>query len=203
MQRSLLAQRSRARRGLTLMETAVVFGVVGMVLGGVWMAASSVYAKQRVNTTVVQIWQIANNVHARYTGRTLTASPTTAQMVSAGLFPAEMIRLQGNVASIINAWGGAVNAVVCPGGMSGVQGCPSPAVPVTMLQLDFLGLRPSECMSLFADLPAASQDGGPNAVALSASSSGSGWTVETLNTLVSVSHDFPDGCLAARFQFRL
>lgn len=39
----------RSFRGFSLIEAAIVLGVVGLVIGGIWTAASAISVKQRVN----------------------------------------------------------------------------------------------------------------------------------------------------------
>lgn len=40
------------RRGFSLVESAIVLGVVGLVLGGIWWAASAMRERQKINDLV-------------------------------------------------------------------------------------------------------------------------------------------------------
>jgi len=55
---------SRKTRGFTLTEVAIVMGVVGLILGGIWIAAAAVYTNHRVNTAYTQVMKIAQGVRA-------------------------------------------------------------------------------------------------------------------------------------------
>lgn len=50
------------RRGFSLVEAAIVLAVVGLVLGGIWVAAAAMYENYKVNKTVQDIFFIASNI---------------------------------------------------------------------------------------------------------------------------------------------
>lgn len=88
-----IRRRSRPQSGITLIELALVLGVAGILVGGIWVAASGAYEAHRVNQTVDQIRQIAENIRGRYaTASTIPrqdfAAFTQAQ-AALDLFPAE------------------------------------------------------------------------------------------------------------------
>ncbi len=45
-------------RGFNLVEAAIVLGVIGLVIGGIWVAASSVQSSMRVNQLTTDITTI-------------------------------------------------------------------------------------------------------------------------------------------------
>lgn len=49
------AMTRRTKKGFSLLETAVVLGVVGLVIGGIWVAASTVTRENQVNTAFSDI----------------------------------------------------------------------------------------------------------------------------------------------------
>ena len=49
------------RKGFNLIEAAIVLGVVGLVIGGIWVAASAVMENIKVNKTVEGVFTIARN----------------------------------------------------------------------------------------------------------------------------------------------
>lgn len=80
-------------QGMTMIELAVVLGVAGLLVGGVWVAASAANEAHRVNQTVEQIRQIVDNVRTRYTSVAvipqLPYTDLTQQVAAADGFPAE------------------------------------------------------------------------------------------------------------------
>lgn len=44
-----IRRRRAAQKGFNLIEAAIVLGIVGLVVGGIWVAATSVYANLRSN----------------------------------------------------------------------------------------------------------------------------------------------------------
>lgn len=75
--RSLLALlvQGRARRGFNLVESAIILGIVGLVIGGIWIAAAQVTTAQKINETAAGIYILANNMRAALPQQ---AYPTTA-----------------------------------------------------------------------------------------------------------------------------
>ena len=60
---ALQQQRDRAqKRGFSLIEAAIVLGVVGAVIGGIWYSAAAMYENYKVNKTVEGIFSTARNV---------------------------------------------------------------------------------------------------------------------------------------------
>jgi hypothetical protein len=46
---------ARRKRGFNLIEAAIVLGVVGLVIGGIWVAASSVSRTMGINQIVKDV----------------------------------------------------------------------------------------------------------------------------------------------------
>jgi len=51
-----------SRSGFSLIEAAIVLGVVGLVIGGIWAAASSISRNMRKNEALSGIMQIMNRI---------------------------------------------------------------------------------------------------------------------------------------------
>ncbi len=93
------------RRGFTLTETAIVLGVVGLIMAAIWATASVVRARQPIQDTVQLVTEIASNVRGVYAGFSTAAPPTSvALQIAANLFPDGVVNSAGN--DTINAWGG-------------------------------------------------------------------------------------------------
>lgn len=54
------------RRGFNLVEAAIVLGVVGLVIGGIWVVASSVSTKRGINAFASDALQLFYNVQRMY-----------------------------------------------------------------------------------------------------------------------------------------
>jgi len=75
------------KRGFNLIEAAIVLGIVGLVLGGIWIAASSVMERQRESRALSDLSiaiQNINNVYKGYGGNGMLSSLT-------GIFPADIV----------------------------------------------------------------------------------------------------------------
>jgi prepilin-type N-terminal cleavage/methylation domain-containing protein len=85
---------ARQRKGFTLTEVAIVLGIMGLILGAIWTAASSVYANQRTAHAQTAVLQIAGGVRALYGSQASTgfgaATIITPQLNSSGVIPADL-----------------------------------------------------------------------------------------------------------------
>jgi len=93
MSRTQLRTASAKTKGFTLVEIAIVLGIIGLILGAVWTAASSVYANQRntnANTAILTIAQGIRTLEA--TSSTVgTAGDLTSSMITAGVIPGNLV----------------------------------------------------------------------------------------------------------------
>lgn len=55
---SYVSARVGARRGFNLVEAAIVLGVVGLVIGGIWVVAADVRQKQRLSVVATSIGNV-------------------------------------------------------------------------------------------------------------------------------------------------
>ena len=94
------------RRGITLTETVIVLGVIGIVAGAIWATASVVKSRAQMQEAVETVTQIADNVRGVYTGFPNVAAAsmptTTALQIAANLFPAAVV----NGGVTVTPWGG-------------------------------------------------------------------------------------------------
>ena len=60
--RSRLNSEARPKRGFSLIEAAIVLGVVGLVIGGIWVAAATFYENMKVTETISGIISTAKNI---------------------------------------------------------------------------------------------------------------------------------------------
>ncbi|MEJ0061952.1 MAG: type 4 pilus major pilin [Alphaproteobacteria bacterium] len=116
-------QRRRSAKGFNLIEAAIVLGIVGLVVGGIWVAATSVYTNMRAKRATEQLLSIAQNVRALYATSATTglanAATMTIALKQANIFPNDMI-LGTTVNDIGNPWSGRVAVYSqAPGGSQG------------------------------------------------------------------------------------
>src|ERR1700740_210314 len=54
------------KRGFTLTEIAIVLGIIGLILGAIWVAAAAVYNNMRTSKATTEILTAVQNVRALY-----------------------------------------------------------------------------------------------------------------------------------------
>jgi prepilin-type N-terminal cleavage/methylation domain-containing protein len=80
------------RRGFTLTEIAIVLGVMGIILGAIWGAASTVYANKKTTSALQEVLAIVANVRGLYTNGQIPASTVLSPMlINAGQVPSNMV----------------------------------------------------------------------------------------------------------------
>ncbi len=100
---------AKARRGFNLIEAAIVLGVVGLIIGGIWVAAAAVQSNMKKSDASRGLIQIVQNVRNLYYGQSPTATADiTTQLINAGALPANFV----NGTAGINPWNGAVTVAI-------------------------------------------------------------------------------------------
>lgn len=100
----------RKLRGFTLTEAAIVLGIVGLILGAIWVAAAAVYNNLRVSTTSTQLLQMVQNIRSMHATQqtmdtTLTGHAGAVTLAQAGAIPKDMLNDQQNPTQVRNVWG--------------------------------------------------------------------------------------------------
>jgi len=97
----------RLRQGFTLIELAITMSIMGLILSATWVAASSVYDNMNISTTLNNVTILSENIRDFYKSQTAfsksTGTEITSTLVSADLFPPEMINSHTNLP--ITPWG--------------------------------------------------------------------------------------------------
>ena len=145
---------TKNQKGFNLVEAAIVLGIVGLVIGGIWVAASSVYennrtqrASQQLITIVQQVRKLSSNA-----GDLVTSSAdVTSSLVTAGVFPADMV--QGGQPK--NPWNGDVTVY----GVNNAGG--------DTFWVNFNGLTRQGCTDIAMNAAGQSKDAGLQAYAVS------------------------------------
>jgi prepilin-type N-terminal cleavage/methylation domain-containing protein len=95
----------KRKRGFTLTEIAIVLGIIGLILGAIWVAAAAVYNNLRISKATTQLLVITQNMRSMYatssavdTGSDMTTVGTTCVALGAattyaqaGIFPADTV----------------------------------------------------------------------------------------------------------------
>jgi len=141
----------RTKRGFTLTEAAIVLGIVGLILGAIWVAAASVYRNMRITRTTEQILTIVQSIRSmNTTQQTLGGTANyTLPMIQAGIFPRDMIRGTGASATANNQWDGLVTVT---GATATVAG--------DAFALAYVAVPQSACIDLAVRMSGPARDGG-------------------------------------------
>ena len=83
------------KRGFTLTEIAIVLGIIGLILGAIWVAASAVYNNLRVSHANTAILQLTQAVRGLYATSPDTSLMTEAILISAKAYPADLLNSTG------------------------------------------------------------------------------------------------------------
>lgn len=78
------------RSGFSLIEAAIVLGIIGLVIGGIWAAAAAVQEKNRIATLAGQLVQVRANMCKLFKGHA-PAQMINSQIISAGVIPQGML----------------------------------------------------------------------------------------------------------------
>jgi type II secretory pathway pseudopilin PulG len=98
------------RRGFNLIETAIVLGMVGIVIGGIWVGAATVSENIKVKKTIEGILAIARNIQSLISARDSIAIGNsiniTSTLIQAEAYPKDWI----NGSTVKSPFGGNVTS---------------------------------------------------------------------------------------------
>jgi len=81
-------------RGFSLIEAAIVLGIIALVVGGIWTAASSVRERRRISETYTGVIESAYNLKRTFNGNTVGTSFANWDAARLGMTPDNMHALQ-------------------------------------------------------------------------------------------------------------
>lgn len=120
----------REEQGFNLIEAAIVLGIVGIVIGGIWIAASMTFESLKQQSASKGLLSMSDSLKTMYNGvPTGTAIDTVPNLISTNAIPADW---QNGAAAAKSPFGGAVTI----GGTVG-------AATITLA-----GLTKAQCMAL-------------------------------------------------------
>jgi hypothetical protein len=100
--------RRKKHRGFNLIEAAIVLGVVGLVIGGIWVAASAMLENYKISKSIEDLKFIAINTQkiiSVATANTLGTQDITTFAISSGIVPNDLV----HGTSVKNRFGGALS----------------------------------------------------------------------------------------------
>ena len=143
------SEHAAPRRGFTLTEIAIVLGIIGVILGAIWIAASTVYGNLRISKTISQLVRVSQATRALYamTPTMVDAAGTdeTTVFINANVFPGDMI----NGAATANAWDSTVMVTAQTISQTG-----------DAFGVEYNGVPTAPCISLLSATTGAGRDSG-------------------------------------------
>jgi prepilin-type N-terminal cleavage/methylation domain-containing protein len=139
---------NKSKRGFTLTEIAIVLGIIGIILGAIWVAASAVYNNIRISHANTQVLQLAQGIRSLYSTATLTTGMTVDNLICAKAAPSDMITLAcGGPGTLGDAF---------PGGTTLVF----PTSDGFGFEISMSGVSRANCDSLLVQIAGSNRDAG-------------------------------------------
>jgi competence protein ComGC len=120
-------------RGFNLIEIAIVLGIAGLVIGGIWIAANAVQANIRKSDGSKGLVQIVQNTRNLFANQSPAVdTDIVPELISARAIPADYAR----TTTATNPWGGAVTVALSGPG------------PANMIDVAFAAMPREVCIEL-------------------------------------------------------
>lgn len=128
------------RTGFTITEIAIVLAIIGIILGGIFVAANAVYQTVALNTAQTELTQISQGIRSLYATQSVidtaaNGTPETATLIAANAIPTNMI----NGAVAVGPWSGSSVAVYSAQKVGGGLG--------DSFQISYSGLSHQVCVA--------------------------------------------------------
>jgi len=82
------------QKGFTLIEIAIVLTIVGLIIGGIWLAASTVFSNNKTQALQKDVIQVIQNTKTLFAGQgssAVTTGFTNANAATSGVVPSDMV----------------------------------------------------------------------------------------------------------------
>lgn len=144
----------RKSSGFSLLEAAIVLGVVGSVVAGIWTISASTRASMQANALHQQTLNLIKNVRDYYAGRALPTATAdiTSTLRTGSVFPEEMCPancVSGTITTVYNSYGGTATVAV-----------PNLTAPINQFDVTYTTVSQKGCIQLGMMLSARSSDVG-------------------------------------------
>lgn len=121
---------TQRQKGFNLIEIAIVLAVIGLIVGGIYTAASAVTENNRRQRTQTELLTIAQNVRTTFASQSDFQVPNNAQINQMRLYPGSLFY---DGTDFFNAYGGTVTLG---------------RVGATVFQVNFNGISQGGCVEL-------------------------------------------------------
>jgi len=162
-QKDLSVEQQKKKRGFTLTEIAIVLGIIGLILGAIWVAAGAVYQNLRVSKAQTELLQITQAIRTLYATQTVVdtaaAVNLTSSLIAAKVFPSDAVL---NATTVNGPWGGSTINVIS-------QQASATTVPGDSFSVEFDNIPQSACIALLTSATGSGRDQGLLGVAFTAS----------------------------------
>ncbi len=181
----MMTRRRRAakNKGFNLIEAAIVLGIVGLVVGGIWVAATSVYANLRSKRATDELLQIVQGTRALFATSSVIGQANgfnlTASLAQSNVLPGDTLGSTpalATSANTVNPWGGNIGVFDAPN---------SNGTADTGFQVQFTRVPNAACVDLISRSTGAGRDSGMYAVAVINPAAAAAFVAAPANNLIN------------------
>ncbi|HVY13094.1 MAG TPA: hypothetical protein VHB73_05980 [Alphaproteobacteria bacterium] len=101
--------RANHEAGFNLIEAAIVLGIVGLIVGGIWAAAGAAYENMRLQNASKQLLALVGGIRGFYAQNPTDVVDTNIDnLYGFGILPADMVVVNGTTHELRHPWGDSV-----------------------------------------------------------------------------------------------
>jgi type II secretory pathway pseudopilin PulG len=102
-------RRATRQAGFNLIEAAIVLGIVGLIVGGIWAAAGSAYENMRQQNASKQLLALVQGIRGFYAQNPSDqVDEKIDNLYNLGILPADMVVDSSGTKTLRHPWGGTV-----------------------------------------------------------------------------------------------